>query len=100
MKEPMNNQDNTNNQETASSSTKKKELRFRNFEIVNQIDEEFDVKVFEQHLMALPAIKKYAFIIHDKDYKDEAKTKKHHTIIYNVPAIIHTKSVLLPIGLK
>lgn len=76
MNEPMNNQNNTNNQETASSSTKKKELRFRNFEIVNQIDEEFDVKEFEQHLMALPAIKKYAFIIHDKDYKDEAKTKK------------------------
>ncbi len=63
-------------QKKASSSTKKKELRLRNFEIVNQIDESFDIKEFEERIRAIPYISKYAFIIHDKDYKDEAKTKK------------------------
>lgn len=63
-------------QKKASSSKENKELRLRNFEIVNQIDENFDIKEFEARIRVIPYIKKYAFIIHDKDYKDETKTKK------------------------
>jgi len=76
MKEPKNKKKKSTSQKKASSSKEKKELRLRNFEIVNQIDENFDIKEFEERIRAIPYITKYAFIIHDKDYKDEAKTKK------------------------
>lgn len=72
---------NPTNVETASSSEKEKkdEIKFRNFEIVNNINDNFDVHKFEALIRSNKKILKYAFIIHDQDYTDETKTQKKNT---------------------